>query len=145
MPHGGDSIMMLFRPIRSARPLLLAVLLCACCYDADASARAADERPPGRFEFTRLIAHWAEYADDDYLKFVEDARPEICQVGFYGGHFYSLAHTPQYSGYPAHLPVQGFAECGAWFEQRNAAIHRLGAKVVGHFNVTFLVGELSPQ
>lgn len=141
MPHGGDSIMMLFRLIRSARPLLLAVLLCACCYDADASARAADERPPGRFEFTRLIAHWAEYADDDYLKFVEDARPEVCQVGFYGGHFYSLAHTPQYSGYPAHLPVQGIAECGAWFEQRNAAIHRLGAKVVGHFNVTFLVGE----
>ena len=40
-----------------------------------------------RFEFTRLIAHWAEYADADYLKFVEEAQPEVCQVGFYGGHF----------------------------------------------------------
>jgi hypothetical protein len=94
-----------------------------------------------RAEFTRLIAHWAEYGEDDYLKFVEDARPEVCQIGFYGGHFYSLAHTPQYKGYPAHFPVQGLTECGKWFEERNAAIHKRGAKVVGHFNVTFLVGE----
>jgi dienelactone hydrolase len=94
-----------------------------------------------RVEFTRLIAHWAEYADDDYLAFVAEARPEICQIGFYGGHFYSLAHTPQYKGYPAHFPVQGLAECGSWFEKRNQGIHKLGSKVVGHLNVTFLVGE----
>ena len=100
---------------------------------------APAERP--RAEFTRLIAHWAEYADPDYLKFVEEAKPEICQIGFYGGHFWSLAHTPQYKGYPAHLPVQGLAECGSWHETRNADIHKLGAKVVGHFNVTFLMGE----
>src|SRR5688500_20116850 len=103
---------------------------------------AEDTKPkPQRAEFTRLIAHWAEYADDDYLSFVEDAKPDVCQIGFYGGHFYSLAHTPQYDGYPAHFPVRGLAECGAWFKQRNAAIHALGAKVVGHFNVTLLVGE----
>ena len=65
----------------------------------------------------------------------------MCQIGFYGGHFYSLAHTPQYGGYPAHFPVQGLTECGEWFEDRNAAIHKRGSKVVGHFNVTFLVGE----
>jgi len=102
-----------------------------------------------RFEFTRMIAHWAEYADADYLAFVEEARPEVCQIGFYGGHFYSLVHTPQYKGYPAHFPVQGLAECGKWFEDRNAAIHAIprtpaglgNTKVVGHFNVTFLVGE----
>jgi dienelactone hydrolase len=94
-----------------------------------------------RAEFTRLIAHWAGYGDEDYLKFVEDARPDVCQVGFYGGHFYSLAHTPQFSGYPAHFPVRGLGECGEWFTKRNAAIHKRGAKVVGHFNVTFLVGE----
>jgi dienelactone hydrolase len=94
-----------------------------------------------RADFTRMIAHWAEYAGDDYLKFVEDAKPEVCQIGFYGGHFYSLAHTPQYNGYPAHFPVKGLAECGKWFDKRNAEIHKRGPKVVGHFNVTFLVGE----
>jgi hypothetical protein len=94
-----------------------------------------------RVNFTRLIAHWAEYGDADYLKFVEEAKPEICQIGFYGGHFYGLVHTPQFGGYPAHFPVQGIAECGKWFEERNKAIHERGAKVVGHFNVSFLVGE----
>lgn len=101
----------------------------------------ADPPKERRFEFTRLIAHWAEYGDDEYLDFVRDAKPEVCQIGFYGGHFYSLVHTPEYKGYPAHFPVQGIAECGKWFEERNAAIHKLGAKVVGHFNVSFLVGE----
>jgi hypothetical protein len=107
-----------------------------------AAAVAADPtRDNKRPAFTRLIAHWDGYGTDDYLKFVEEARPEVCQIGFYGGHFYSLAHTPQYKGYPAHFPVQGLKECGQWFEDRNAAIHQRGPKVVGHFNVTFLVGE----
>src|ERR1041385_9014394 len=97
------------------------------------AAQASKDRP--RTEFTRMIAHWAEYGYADYLKFVEDARPEICQIGFYGGHFYSLAHTPQYKGYPAHFPVQGLAECGKWFTDLNAQLHRRHAKVVGHFNV----------
>src|SRR5688500_12444340 len=85
----------------------LAVLILAALPSPAASART---------EFTRLIAHWAGYGGDDYLKFVEEARPEVCQIGFYGGHFYSLAHTPEFGGYPAHLPVQGLAECGKWFE-----------------------------
>lgn len=94
-----------------------------------------------RAEFTRMIAHWDQYGDDDYLKFVAEARPEVCQLGFYGGHFYGLAHTAQFGGYPAHFPVRGLGECGKWFEDRNTAVHKLGAKVVGHFNVTFLVGD----
>ena len=116
------------------RPLSAALLLTALA----SPAVVAD---PPRAEFTRLIAHWDAYGDDDYLAFVAEARPEVCQLGFYGGHFYSLVHTPEYKGYPAHFPVRGIPECGKWFEERNAAVHKLGAKVVGHFNVTFLVGE----
>ncbi len=102
---------------------------------------SSDPATPRPFEFNRMIAHWDAYGDEGYLSFVADAQPEVCQLGFYGGHFYSLAHTPQYKGYPAHFPVRGLPECGKWFEERNAAVHKLGAKVVGHFNVTFLVGE----
>lgn len=94
-----------------------------------------------RVEFTRLVAHWTDYADPDYLKFIEEAKPEIAQVGFYGAHFWSLAHTPFGKGYPAHFPKQGLAECGKWFEDLNGELHRRQAKVVGHFNVTFLVGD----
>ncbi|QDU97943.1 hypothetical protein [Lignipirellula cremea] len=103
-------------------------------------ARAEEPAAP-RVEFQRLIAHWANYADEDYMAFVREAQPQAAQIGFYGGHFWSLAHTPQYKGYPAHFPVQGLNECGDWFVQRNKALHAEKVKVIGHFNVEFLVGE----
>lgn len=92
-------------------------------------------------EFITLVAHWADYADAGYLSFIDDAQPDIAQVGFYGAHFWSLAHTPFGKGYPAHLPVQGLAECGDWFTHLNAQLHRRKRKVIGHFNVKFLVGD----
>ncbi len=94
-----------------------------------------------RFEFTRLIAHWAGYADPGYLPFVDDVKPDVAQVGFYGAHFWSLADTAHGNGYPAHLPVRGHRECGEWFTRLNAELHRRGVKVVGHMNVKFLVGD----
>lgn len=97
--------------------------------------------PPPRVEFTRLVAHFAEYDDPRYLPFIEDAQPEIAQVGWYGAHFYSLAHSPHGKGYPAHFPVQGLPECGQWFENLNRELHQRKVKVVGHFNVEFLVGD----
>ena len=93
------------------------------------------------FEFTRLIAHWSGYADPGYLPFVDDVKPEVAQVGFYGAHFWSLADTPFGSGYPANLPVRGHRECGEWFARLNTELHRRGVKVVGHLNVKFLVGD----
>src|SRR6185369_4697132 len=96
---------------------------------------------PPRFEFTRLIAHWSGYADPGYLTFVDEAKPEVAQVGFYGAHFWSLAGTPHGGGYPANLPVRGHRECGEWFARLNTELHRRGVKVVGHLNVKFLVGD----
>ena len=95
-----------------------------------------------RLEFTRMIAHWSDYSDrTNYLSFIEEARPEVVQVGFYGAHFWSLVNTPHGSGYPAHLPVRGYAECSEWFKNINEEIHHRGAKVIGHMNVKFLVGD----
>jgi hypothetical protein len=96
---------------------------------------------PGRFEFTRLVAHWDGYGDPAYLDFIREARPEVAQVGFYGAHFWSLGHTAQFDGYPAHFPVRGLDELGDWFEDLNGRLHAEGVKVVGHFNVEFLVGD----
>lgn len=97
---------------------------------------------PHRHEFTRMVAHWAEYGDPGYMSFIEDAKPEVAQFGFYGAHFWSLAHTPQYKGYPAHFPVQGLKECGDWFAEKNRQLHARNVKVVGHMNVKFLVGDI---
>lgn len=106
----------------------------------------SDVHSQERFEFTRLLAHWAEYNHPDYLPFVLEAEPDVVQLGFYGGHYWSLAHTDAYGGYPAHFPVQGLNESGAWFEEKNKALHGKNIKVVGHFNVEFLVGDIdSPK
>lgn len=113
----------------------LAVALLFCI----SPLQAADPRQ--RTEFTRLIAHFAEYNSPLYLPFVDDVQPEIAQVGWYGAHFWSLAHTPHGAGYPAHFPVVGLKECGDWFENLNRELHKRNAKVVGHFNVEFLVGD----
>ena len=115
-------------------PRLITIVFALAC------STAALAEPP-RVEFTRMIAHWAEYSDPGYLPFVDEAKPELVQVGFYGGHYWSLAHTAHGGGYPAHFPVRGLAECGRWFEDLNSQLHRRGVKVVGHFNVEFLVGD----
>jgi hypothetical protein len=99
----------------------------------------AQDQP--RFEFTRMVAHWDSYGDPEYLKFIAEAEPEVAQVGFYGAHFWSLIHTPQFGGYPSHFPVQGLKAGADWFRTLNGHLHERGAKVVGHFNIEFLIGD----
>jgi len=123
------------------RVLNLIVTLLLLAPQAHVHAQPPKPASPPRFEFTRLVAHWTHYGTDDYLKFIAEAKPEVAQIGNYGGHFYSLVHTPEYAGYPSHFPVRGLDECGKFLEQRNADLHKLGVKVVGHFNYTFLIGE----
>lgn len=93
-----------------------------------------------RFEFTRMVAHWSDYGRPDYLSFIQDAEPEVVQLGFYGGHFYSLAHTQFHRGYPAHFPLMGLREQGEWFELMNREIHKKPTKIIGHFNCKYLFG-----
>jgi len=123
-------------PSVSVRLWFLVAAVLVAAYPATCPA----EEPP-RLEFTRMVAHWAEYADPNYLPFIEEAQPEVAQFGFYGAHFWSLAHTPFGKGYPAHFPVQGLTECGQWFANMNRELHTRNVKVVGHFNVKFLVGD----
>jgi hypothetical protein len=118
-----------------ARTLLAAsLLLPLVCKTA-----MGQTEPP--FDFTRMVAHWVHYDRPDYLEFIRDAEPEVVQVGFYGAHFWSLVHTPQYNGYPAHFPVRGIDEASEWFADLNAKLHKSNVKVIGHFNVEFLVGD----
>jgi len=120
-------------PLRRCLLLLIVALLgvshCSTLIAAD------------RVEFTRLLCHWSDYGRPDYLSFIEDAQPEIVQVGEYGAHFWSVAHTPFGKGYPAHFPVEGLKQQGEWFEILNRELHRKNVKVIGHFNCKFLVGD----
>ncbi|MBO09113.1 MAG: hypothetical protein CL478_12785, partial [Acidobacteria bacterium] len=118
---------------RRLHPLLFLLLA------LPAGAETKEERQG--FEFTRMLAHWANYAEPGYLDFIDETKPDLVQLGFYGAHFWGLAHTPQYKGYPAHFPVRGLDECGKWFERRNAELAKRKVRVIGHLNVEFLVGD----
>ena len=85
---------------RCFRSVFAPFVLFACL---TAAAVQGQEQPP-RLEFTRMVAHWAEYGDEGYLPFIEAAEPEVAQIGFYGAHFSSLAHTPLYQTYPDTIP-----------------------------------------
>ena len=50
--------------------------------DLVAGAEAKEERR--HFEFTRMLAHWANYADPGYLAFVDETKPALVQLGFFG-------------------------------------------------------------
>jgi hypothetical protein len=137
----------LMNPEKYSPLLFAACLVITGCQTHDSHEAAVQKPKDGSnpahqpVEFTRMIAHWSGYADPGYLSFVDDVKPEVVQVGFYGAHFWSLAATPHGGGYPANLPVRGHRECGEWFARLNTELHRRGVKVVGHMNVKFLVGD----
>ncbi|MBK9166624.1 MAG: hypothetical protein IPM24_04075 [Bryobacterales bacterium] len=118
----------------------------------------APEAPtPSRFEFTRMTVHWQDYVRPDYLPFLRDTRPEVVQVGFYGADFYTLAHMPDsakgLSGplMPSHAgvfeataPADRLRRSAEYFENLNGEIKKLGAKVIGHFDIVkYLLGDKS--
>ncbi len=130
----------------------IACLLLAGC------ARQAP--PPSQpLEFTRLVAHWQDYVRPGYLEFIEEIRPEIVQVGFYGADFFSLAHLgPEGKGLtgpllPTHAGVAGggnelerLAANTEYFRKLNAELHRRGVKVIGHIALAkYLLGRPGPN
>jgi len=136
----------------AATAVLTAVLLALGCGEAQPPPEASAE--PEQLEFTRMIVHWRQYLEPGYLDFIEEAEPEIVQVGFYGADFWTLAHMPdKYKGLtgptlPIHAgavkaedPVERIRLSGEYFEKLNAEIRKRGARPIGHFDMAkYLLG-----
>ena len=128
------------------------ILLFACGENASLSEPTTALREP--LEFTRMIVHWRQYLEPGYLEFIEDAEPEIVQVGFYGADFWTLAHMgdeakgltgpvlPIHAGVVEAIdPAQRIRVSAEYFEKLNREIHNRGAKVIGHFDMAkYLLG-----
>ena len=110
---------------------------------------------PQRLEFTRMIVHWTRYVEPGYLDFVQEAEPEIAQVGFYGADFWSIAHLPdQDKGVtgpllPIHAgvvqaqdPAERIRLSADYFEEINRELKQRGVRPIGHFSVAkYLLGR----
>jgi len=100
---------------------------------------AVHAEPPPRFEFTRLMDHLVGYQDPGYLQFIEDVKPEVVQVGWYGAHMYGPSpYEPWDHG---KFSRENLRERALYFTNLNRELHQRGVKVVGHFNIEFLIGE----
>ena len=127
------------------------------CGETRTPSTADSASGPSRLEFTRMAVHWQDYVRPGYLDFLRDTRPEIVQVGFYGADFFTLAHMPDtakgLSGplMPSHAgvfqasdPAERLKRSAEYFESLNRDIRKLGAKVIGHFDVVkYLLGDKS--
>ena len=91
--------------------------------------------------FNRYVALLAMAGDPAFISFLEEARPQVVQMGFYGPQLYAFGDTELGSGYPMNLPVRGVHEVLDWQKQFNQKIHDIGGKVIGHFSMTIAWGD----
>lgn len=92
-----------------------------------------------------MLVHWSQYIKPGYLPFVDEAQPELVQVGFYGVDFWALAHVPKAVKGPtaAIHAVDGDLKGSAQFlDNLNAELHKRGIKVIGHIDTTYHVTGL---
>lgn len=74
-------------------------------------------------------------ANERLFPYLEAARPEIVQIGYYGGMFHGYADDEKSKGTPMNLPFAGERKVLAYQRDLNRKIHDLGLKVVGHFGL----------
>lgn len=136
----------------AAIAVLTIALLALGCGEVEPPPEPTAEPEP--LEFTRMIVHWRQYLEPGYLDFIEEAEPEIVQVGFYGADFWTLAHMPdKYKGLtgptlPIHAgaveaddPAERIRLSAEYFETLNAEIRKRGARPIGHFDMAkYLLG-----
>jgi hypothetical protein len=95
----------------------------------------AEVLPIRTFFVTRSLNH------EKLLPYLEEARPQIVQIGNYGAMFHGYAGDPKSTGWPMQLPVSGEKTALAFQKDLNDKVHQLGLKVVGHFRVTKVMAD----
>ena len=96
--------------------------------------RHPDLPDPG-FDFRTFFVAWGDTTSPEFYRFLDEVRPEIVQVCFFGPMFHGYADNPASTGYMMRLPVPGQREALAAQRKVIEEIHRRGLKVVAHFQI----------
>lgn len=97
------------------------------------------ERPFRTLFVTRSLAH------ERLVPYLQEARPEIVQIGNYGAMFHGYADNPRSMKSPMLLPVSGERAALEFQQQLNEKVHGLGLNVVGHFRLTKVMADWKEQ
>lgn len=107
---------------------------------APVETRHADLPDPD-FDFHTFVCTWGHTTTPEFDRFLDAAKPEIVQVGFYGPLFHGYADSEKATGYPMRLPVRGQREALKVQTEVNRSIHAKGLKVVGHFQMVNVIAQ----
>lgn len=102
------------------------------------AGRHADLPDPS-FDFRTFFVAWGDTTEPEFYRFLDEVKPEIVQVGFYGPMFHGYADNPASTGYMMRLAVPGQHEALASQRKVNDEIHRRGLKVVAHFQIINII------
>jgi len=105
-----------------------------------ACAEDVDKRLPLRtFFVTRSLTH------ERLLPYLEQAVPQVVQIGNYGAMFHGYADEERSTGWPMQLPVSGERAALEYQRKLNERVHDLGLAVVGHFRLVKVMGHWKEQ
>ncbi len=126
-------------PWRRMKTALFCCLLLAAWTTSSAGLHA--DLPDPDFSFRSFCVAWGGTTNAVFERFLREVRPEIVQCGFYGPMFHGYADDPGSTGYPMQLPVSGQREALTVQREVNRKIHKLGLKVVGHFQTVNVIAD----
>lgn len=107
---------------------------------ANAQPMLHDDLPEPGFGFHTFFVTRPGLTEPAFEKYLEDAKPQIIQVGFHGPMLHSHGRTKGATGYPMNLPAQGVDELLAIYRDVHAKAHQRGLRVVGHFPLSKVIG-----
>lgn len=101
--------------------------------------------PADSFHFNTFFVHRDGLNTETFDKFISEARPQIVQIGYYGPQLHGYGDNPKAAGYPMHLTVAGTNNLLSLYKDLNERCHRLGLKVIGHFQIGKVIGNWDKQ
>lgn len=137
----------------STRSLFVLCVLLALTASARGASPAAPpaasgphtDLPDPSFHFNTFFVHRDGLNTPTFDQFLQEARPQIVQIGYYGPQLHGYGDNPKAGGYPMHLTVVGTRNLLDLYKRLNARAHDLGLKVVGHFQTGKVIGNWDKQ
>lgn len=89
--------------------------------------------------FRTFYVTWGATEKPEFSRYLEEARPDVVQAGWYGPMFFGYVGLKPSTGYPMQLPVSGLEACWKEWNEMHAKVRAQGGKSVAHFTVTNVI------
>ncbi len=89
--------------------------------------------------FRTFYVTWGDTEKPEFARYLEEARPDVVQAGWYGPMFHGFVGLKQSTGYPMRLPVADLSKCWEQWKEMHDKVRANGGKSVAHITVTNVI------